>query len=69
MMPVEISVLVCAISFLIMAPCLIILNSVRINAERKTKVLDYMDYVKQKAKGDEVDQLIAQHLEVEDLAA
>ena len=45
------------------------LNNVRINAERKTVVLDYLDYVKQKAKGDEVDKLIAKQLEIEEIAA
>ena len=68
-MPVEISVLICAICFFIVSPCLIMLNNVRINAERKTVVLDYLDYVKQKAKGDEVDKLIAKQLEIEEIAA
>ena len=68
-MPVEISVLVCAICFFTIAPCLIILNNIRLNAERKAVVIDYMEYVRQKANGDEVDQLIAKQLEMKDLAA
>tara|TARA_Y100001968_G_C19301544_1_gene689347 strand:+ start:551 stop:757 length:207 start_codon:yes stop_codon:yes gene_type:complete len=68
-MSVEIAVLVSALCFFLIAPCLIILNTIRLNAERGAVVIDYMDYVKQKAKGDEVDQLIAKHLDIEEVAA
>tara|TARA_Y100001968_G_scaffold329603_1_gene379314 strand:+ start:1394 stop:1603 length:210 start_codon:yes stop_codon:yes gene_type:complete len=68
-MPLEISILVCAICFFLISPCLIILNKIRKNAEQERILLDYIDYVKNKAKGDEVDQLIAKYLGIEDLAA
>ncbi len=68
-MPAEISILICSICFFTIAPCLIILNNIRIKAEKTAVVIDYMEYIRQKTKGDEVDQLIAKQLQIEDLAA
>ena len=49
---------------------LILLNNIRQDAEKRMEEpIDFVSYLKKKAKGDVVDRLIAEQLEVEDVAA
>ena len=65
----ELTILICSSMILVITPILIMLNHVRVEAEQKSKVVDYLEYIRQKSQGDEVDKLIAQKLNIEDIAA
>ncbi len=76
-MSIDNLVLVISSIAVITTPCLIALNNIRVNAEnlkinpskREPIIVDYMTYVREKSKGDVVDQSIAERLFIQDLVA
>tara|TARA_Y100001968_G_C18920344_1_gene509480 strand:- start:214 stop:420 length:207 start_codon:yes stop_codon:yes gene_type:complete len=68
-MPTEISILICSALIFLISPVLIMLNHIRVKAEKKSNIIDYQEYVRQKSNGDEIDKLIANQLDINDIAA
>ncbi len=68
-MSLEISVLIFSSIVLLFTPFLIMLNHVRVQAEKESNIIDYIEYIEQKSKGDSVDKLIAEQLNIKDIAA
>ena len=64
----ELTILV-GLPFAIIPTFLVILDYLNKNDQKETIVIDYMEYVKSKGKGDVVDRSIAQLLDIEKIAA
>ena len=55
---------------LVITTCLISLNNIRVDAEKRmNEPIDFLAYVKQKAEGDRIDKLIAEYLNDSNFAA
>jgi len=64
----ELTVLI-GLPFAIIPTSLVILDYLRKNDEQEPIVIDYMEYVRDKEKGDVVDRSIAQLLDIERITA
>ena len=64
----ELTILI-GLPFAIIPTFLVILNYLNKNEKKEAIVIDYMEYVKSKEKGDVVDRSIAQLLDIERIAA
>ncbi len=64
----ELAILV-GLPFAIIPTCLVIIDYLRENTNKEPIVIDYLEYVNRKAKGDMVDRSIAQLLTIEKIAA
>ena len=69
-MSAENLVLIYASLGLVITTCLITLNNIRVDAEKRmNEPIDFIAYVNQKAHGDRIDKLIAEYLNESDFAA
>ena len=62
-------IILAGLTFSIVTTFLVILDYLRNRTQKEPVVIDYIQYVKDKAKGDVIDRSIAQLLDIERIAA